>query len=360
MVGITGKINEGLDKLATKRWQKRQMAEKLKAVRTDKGLTQKELAHRVGVSESAIRNYELMAALPKEKHLIAIAKALDIRPEALKLYDIGYQTLAINALFQLGDVYGLEPHSCTDYAFLSPTSDFMKEMLEKWTYHYDGCLDGKISREEYDLWLDTFNGDFNPADFPKRYREAEGSYELIEPWEPWCLAQKLKRLRKQQGLTQAELAKLIGVTEPAIRSYEQAKRLPKESVIEALAAALEVTKESLTFFDFGSPNQAAHALFQISRTFGLRPDAVDGGAMLRTCKPGLERAIDKWADAFGQYEESEDQNRYFLWQDTYDDDRSRGDYQSRYRYVVTNGQITGDMESDYDLSNSDYPLVFRK
>lgn len=349
MVGITGKINEGLDKLATKRWQKHQMAEKLKAVRTDKGLTQKELAHRVGVSESAIRNYELMAALPKEKHLTAIAKALDIRPEALKLYDIGYQTLAINALFQLGDVYGLEPHSCTDYAFLSPTSDFMKEMLEKWTYHYDGCLDGKISREEYDLWLDAFNGDFNPADFPKRYRKTEGGYELIEPWEPCCLAQKLKRLRKHQGLTQAELANLIGVTEPAIRSYEQAKRLPKESVIEALAAALEVTKESLTFFDFGSPNQAAHALFQISKTFGLRPDVVDDESILRTRQPGLERAIDKWADAFDIYKENDDLDQCFSWQDSYDDDYARRNYESRYRYVFIDGRKVNEMESDYDI-----------
>ena len=62
MVDITGKINEGLDKLATKRWQKLQMAEKIKEARTEKGLTQKELAQRVGVSESAIRNYELMSA----------------------------------------------------------------------------------------------------------------------------------------------------------------------------------------------------------------------------------------------------------------------------------------------------------
>lgn len=349
MVDITGKINEGLDKLATKRWQKLQMAEKLRAVRTDKGLTQKELAHRVGVSESAIRNYELMAALPKEKHLIAIAKALDIRPEALKLYDIGYQTLAINALFQLGDVYGLEPHSCTDYAFLSPTSDFMREMLEKWTYHYEGCLDGKISREEYDLWLDAFNEDFNPADFPRRYRETEDGYEPIEPWEPWCLAQKLKRLRKDQGLTQAELANLIGVTEPAIRSYEQAKRLPKESVIEALAAALEVTKESLTFFDFGSPNQAAHALFQISKTFGLRPDAIDNKAILRTRQPGLERAIDNWADAFETFEESRNLDQYLSWQDTYDDDYVRGGHESRYRFAFVGGRKATEMESDYDL-----------
>ena len=348
MADITGKINEGLDKLATKRWQKLQMAEKLRAVRTDKGLTQKDLAHRVGVSESAIRNYELMAALPKEKHLTAIAKALDIRPEALKLYDIGYQTLAINALFQLGDVYGLEPHSCTDYAFLSPRSDFMKEMLEKWTYHYDGCLNGKISREEYDLWLDAFNGDFNPADFPKRYRETESGYELIEPWEPWCLAQKLKRLGKRQGLTQAELANQIGVTEPAIRSYEQAKRLPKEKVIEALVTALDVAKESLTFFDFGSPNQAAQALFQISKTFGLRPDVIDEAAILRTHQPGLERAIDNWADAFKQYEKDKNEEQYFHWQDTYNDDRNRGDHKTRYRYVVVNGRITGEMESDYD------------
>lgn len=349
MVDITGKINEGLDKLATKRWQKLQMAEKIKEARTEKGLTQKELAQRVGVSESAIRNYELMSARPKEKHLTAIANALDIRVEALKLYDIGYQTVAINALFQLADVYGLEPGKCASYTYLSPTSDFMRGMLDKWTYQYEGCIGKKISIEDYGIWLDGFHEDFNPKDFPKRYRQDEnGVYSLIGPWEPWCLSQKLKRLRKGKGMTQAELGNLVGVTEPAIRSYEQAKRLPKESVIEMLAGSLDVTPESLTFFDFGSPNQAAHAIFQIAKTFGLRPDVVDGEAILRTRQPGLERAIDNWADAFEEYEEAGDLEKYLTWQDTYDDDHARRNHESRYRYVFVDGRKVSEMESDYD------------
>lgn len=358
MVDITGKINESLDRLATKRWQKLQMAEKLKGVRTEKRLTQKELAQRVGVSESAIRNYELMAARPKEKHLIAIAKALDIRPEALKLYDIGYQTVAINALFQLADVYGLEPGKCENYAYLSPTSDFMRGMLDKWTYQYEGCIGKKISMEDYGIWLDGFHEDFNPKDFPKRYRqEKNDAFNLIEPWEPWCLSQKLKRLRKSKSMTQAELGNLVGVTEPAIRSYEQAKRLPKESVIEALALTLDVTTESLTFFDFGSPNQAAHAIFQIAKTFGLRPDVIDGAAILRTRQPGLERAIDNWADTFEEYQESGDFEQYLLWQDTYDDDHARRNHESRYRYVFVDDRKASEMESDYDLYDPDINIA---
>ena len=53
---------------------KHRMAENLKALRKDKGETQKETANAVGVSESAYSQYELGAKVPRDDKKVAIAK----------------------------------------------------------------------------------------------------------------------------------------------------------------------------------------------------------------------------------------------------------------------------------------------
>lgn len=48
-----------------------------------KGLTQKQLAERIGVSESAIGNYEASGRLPETSILILLCKELDLLPVEL-------------------------------------------------------------------------------------------------------------------------------------------------------------------------------------------------------------------------------------------------------------------------------------
>lgn len=52
---------------------------------------------------------------------------------------------------------------------------------------------------------------------------------------------KIQEFRKQQGLTQAELAKRSGLSEISIRKYENGDRTPKIETIRKIAAALHVT-----------------------------------------------------------------------------------------------------------------------
>lgn len=54
------------------------------------------------------------------------------------------------------------------------------------------------------------------------------------------LAVRLKMLREEKGLTQAELAERLHVTRGAIAQYETGKRRPKIDTIQKIAAALEV------------------------------------------------------------------------------------------------------------------------
>lgn len=72
-------------------------------------LTQKELAQRCGISESAIRNYELGNRLPDSETLKTIASALEINYYALKQPDPSTVSGALHMLFLLESMYGLSP-----------------------------------------------------------------------------------------------------------------------------------------------------------------------------------------------------------------------------------------------------------
>ena len=138
---------------------------------------------------------------------------------------------------------------------------------------------------------------------------------------------------RKRGYTQDGLANVTGITKSAIRSYEQKKRLPKTSQIKVFSLALDVTEGALTFFDFGSPVQAAHALFQIANTFGLIPDKLENGdPVLRTVTAGLEQIIDQWADELSEVEKGAAAFDYQEWKDAYDPegDMDHGDFKRAY------------------------------
>ena len=54
------------------------------------------------------------------------------------------------------------------------------------------------------------------------------------------LAEKLKRARKEAGLTQRELAEMVGIHTVTVQQYEYGKRLPKYEYLHELAAALKI------------------------------------------------------------------------------------------------------------------------
>ena len=59
------------------------VGEKIRKFRIDQGYTQKELAIMSGLSESAIRNYELGNRFPSSEQLEKIANSLKISPYAM-------------------------------------------------------------------------------------------------------------------------------------------------------------------------------------------------------------------------------------------------------------------------------------
>lgn len=64
-------------------------AERIKALRLERGLTQKELGDRCGMADSAIRKYESGKVVPGYDSLFKIAKALEIEDYRLIFDDDG-------------------------------------------------------------------------------------------------------------------------------------------------------------------------------------------------------------------------------------------------------------------------------
>lgn len=58
-------------------------------------------------------------------------------------------------------------------------------------------------------------------------------------------AENVKRLREQKELSQAEIAKMLGVSQPAIAQYETGIKIPSIIVAVKLARILGVTCEQL-------------------------------------------------------------------------------------------------------------------
>lgn len=56
---------------------------------------------------------------------------------------------------------------------------------------------------------------------------------------------RIKELRIRNGLTQAQLARAVGVTSAAIGNYEQGVSFPKERILEKLFGALKCTPNEL-------------------------------------------------------------------------------------------------------------------
>jgi transcriptional regulator with XRE-family HTH domain len=61
----------------------------------------------------------------------------------------------------------------------------------------------------------------------------------------YAFPENLRRIRKQKGITQVELAEKVGVTQTSISYYEQCIEYPTIDRVYDIARALDVTIEAL-------------------------------------------------------------------------------------------------------------------
>lgn len=282
------RMEDGADAHADKRWDSTLVGKKIHELRERRGMTRKQLADCIGVSDAAIRNYESNKATPKECNIRKMAKVFGVPLESLVFYDFGSDAdIVRNALYQIAEVYGFEVIEDGDGLLLVPMSSFMKTMTDEWEKRYRAMKDGKVSMKDYRLWMESFTAPFTPSDFPKRHlSDKDGEMKYIENWVAYSFALRIKQIRTSRGMTQGDFASLLGIRLGVYRSYEQGRRLPMMSVIESMAEKLGVSSGSLTFFDFGSPVQVSHVLFQLEHEIGLHPEVREDGGYVISCHLG--------------------------------------------------------------------------
>ncbi|WP_449135617.1 helix-turn-helix domain-containing protein [Senegalimassilia anaerobia] len=143
---------------------------KIKDLREKRGLTQKQLGAACGISESAMRSYELGARKPKKEALERIAMELKVRPEYLTAPDFESMAELFYALFENDDLMG---HTITEINGKPAITGggmtvgiAFSSFLKDWS-NMKKKLDAKeISQEEYDDWKQTYDPDYwmNTAD----------------------------------------------------------------------------------------------------------------------------------------------------------------------------------------------------
>lgn len=79
--------------------------------------------------------------------------------------------------------------------------------------------------------------------FDDYLREQLQDPEFRADWEALEPAYQIARLRIMRGLTQAELAELVGTKQPSIARIENGKTEPKLSFLRRLAEALDARLE---------------------------------------------------------------------------------------------------------------------
>lgn len=182
------------------------MGERIRYYRQIAGLTQKALAEKCGITESAIRNYELSNRMPDWDTLSAIAAHLEVSFYALSDPKLNAIFGALHALFNMEEIYGLHPETVGNKVHLvfdknayskNPLNFSANALLSQavtvWEHNYRQYTNGKMTEEEYRTWKSKYP-DFAAPDGTSLASET-GNDETPTPLEP---KKRFRRPKKMQ------------------------------------------------------------------------------------------------------------------------------------------------------------------
>ena len=112
------------------------------------------------------------------------------------------------------------------------------------------------------------------------------------------VGENIRRYRKSRGMTQAQLAEAVGLTEGAVRHYESGIRAVKPELLESISAALGVSVNALKDYGVETSRDLMALLLQLEEGYGLVPSE-DGMGLAVDPKaphaPKLAQSIRTWA-----------------------------------------------------------------
>lgn len=131
------------------------------------------------------------------------------------------------------------------------------------------------------------------------------------------VGENIRRYRKLRGMTQAQLAESVGLTEGAVRHYESGIRAVRPELLESIAATLGVSVSALKDYGVETAGDLMSLLVRLEDSFGIVP-AGDGLGLSLNAKAShaakAATAIKLWAEKRAQLENGEiDADEYEDW-----------------------------------------------
>lgn len=137
------------------------LAKKLKELRKKLNLTQKEVAAKAHITESAYRAYELGDRNPKPGILDRIAKVLGVRPEYLSAPAFKNRREFAYALLENEDIFGYTVRDIDGTTAIvtgySPDMSSFTEFIQEWGSMRKKLDDREITKDEYEGWKRTWD-----------------------------------------------------------------------------------------------------------------------------------------------------------------------------------------------------------
>ena len=131
--------------------------------RNEGGMTQRELTDEVGLTESAIRNYERDIRTPGDQQIERIAEALDVSADSIREIGVNGARGALEVLFRYEKELGLMPVVTDDGVAVAPDpskegSQKAAQALKAWKRMRDQLSAGEIDEDDYEAWKARFRG----------------------------------------------------------------------------------------------------------------------------------------------------------------------------------------------------------
>ena len=125
--------------------------------RQELGMTQLDLAERTGLSEAAVRSYELGTRNPKDAHREAIAEALGVSADYLREHDGYRESEIVHFLMEMEDAGFLRPVLIDGTAYVMPVQANLEDGVQEWAERERDWRLEEISEEEYRHWKASYN-----------------------------------------------------------------------------------------------------------------------------------------------------------------------------------------------------------
>ena len=113
------------------------------------------------------------------------------------------------------------------------------------------------------------------------------------------VGRRIRKIRTEKGISQAELGEMVGLNADRIQKYENGARKPKDDMLKSIAAALEVSTLALVDPNTTSYIGAMYAFFELEEHFNMKiektpADKSPGLCLSVNFSDGMYRYMEEW------------------------------------------------------------------